>query len=294
MKVLVAAFEDRQVAENFSASSKISDDLVFACFDESVAEEGKKFFKEVYLIKAGSYDPSVYSEALKELYNEVSAEAVLMESSAKGVAVASMLSAKLGVRCVSDVKVIEDGYVRRSALGAAEAKVKVDFPIILCVKPGSFEKAEGKESGEIKVVEKSFESKVNLVEFKEKEKGVDISEAEVVVCAGRGVKKKEDLAMLEELAKLLNGAVGVSRPLSADLKWMPNWVGMSGIAVKPKLYIGVGVSGQIQHVAGIRDSKIIVAINNDPKAPIFENADYGIVGDLYEVVPKLIEKLKQS
>ncbi len=290
--ILVVAFDKKQVSENFSAASKLSNEMVFACFDESVAEEAKKYFKEVYLIKAGSFDPFAYSEALKDLYNDVGADSVVVESSGRGVAVASMLSAKLGIRCVSDVKAIEDGYVKRSALGAAEAKVKLEKPFILCVKPGSFERVEGTESGEVKEVERSYESRVSLVEFKEKEKGVDISEAEVVVCAGRGVKKKEDLSMLEELAKLLNGAVGVSRPLSADLKWMPNWVGMSGITVKPKLYIGVGVSGQIQHVAGIRDSKIIVAINNDPKAPIFENADYGIVGDLYEVVPKLIEKLK--
>ena len=290
--ILVSAFEAKQVAENCSAASKLSNDLAFACFDESVAEEAKKYFKEVYLIKAGSFDPFAYSEALKEIYVEKGAEAVLMESSAKGVAVASMLSAKLGIRCVSDVKAIEDGFVKRSALGAAEAKVRIAKPFVLCIKPGSFEKAEGKENGEVKTIEKSYESKITLKEFREREKGADISEAEVVVCAGRGVKKKEDLAMLEELAKLLNGAVGVSRPLSADLKWMPNWIGMSGITVKPKLYVGVGVSGQIQHVAGIRDSKIIVAINSDPKAPIFENADYGIVGDLYEVLPKLIEKLR--
>ena len=132
-----------------------------------------------------------------------------------------------------------------------------------------------------------------IVEVKKKEIGVKLEEAEVVVVAGRGVKKKEDLAMLEELAKLLGGVVGCTRPLAADLKWFPIWVGMSGVTIKPKLYIGVGVSGQVQHVAGIRDSKVIVAINIDPNAPIFEHVDYGIVGDLYKVVPKLIEELKK-
>ncbi len=292
MKVLVSSFDQKLVPECFSAASKISGDLAFACFDEGVAEESRKFFNEVYLLNAGDFDPSAYSDALSELAKELGVEAVVMESTSKGVSVASMLSVKLGFPCVTEVKQIEGDRVKRTALGAAEATIKVEFPAILCVKPGSFERVEGTANGEIKSVEKSFERKISLVEFREREKGVDVSEAEVVVCAGRGVKKKEDLGMLEELAKLLNGAVGVSRPLSADLKWMPNWIGMSGVTVKPKLYLGVGVSGQIQHIAGIRDSKIIVAINTDPNAPIFENADYGIVGDLYQVVPKLIEKLK--
>ena len=99
--------------------------------------------------------------------------------------------------------------------------------------------------------------------------------------------------MLEELAKELNGVVGCSRPLSADYGWFPVWVGLSGVKVKPKVYFAVGISGAIQHVAGIVDSKIIVAINNDENAPIFEVCDYGIVGDLYQVVPKLIEMIRK-
>jgi electron transfer flavoprotein alpha subunit len=123
---------------------------------------------------------------------------------------------------------------------------------------------------------------------------VDITEAKIIVCVGRGVEKKEDVELARELAQVLGGEVACSRPVAEELRWLPEevYLGISGKKVKPDLYVGVGVSGQIQHVTGIRDSKVIFAINKDENAPIFEAADYGIVGDLYQVVPKLIQELK--
>ncbi|MGA2028435.1 MAG: electron transfer flavoprotein subunit alpha/FixB family protein, partial [Syntrophobacteraceae bacterium] len=125
---------------------------------------------------------------------------------------------------------------------------------------------------------------------------VDITEAKIIVSVGRGFEKKEDLKLARDLADVLGGEVGCSRPIAEELRWLPEdvYMGISGKKVKPDLYIGVGVSGQIQHVTGIRDSKIIFAINRDESAPIFEAADYGIVGDLYQVVPILIEELKKA
>jgi electron transfer flavoprotein alpha subunit len=120
-----------------------------------------------------------------------------------------------------------------------------------------------------------------------------IEEAKVIISCGRGLTKKEDKIMLDELASVLCGQVGCTRPLAEDRKWFTEWVGLSGHKVKPKLYIACGISGVIQHVAGIRDSKVIVAINKDPEAPIFEIADYGVVGDLYEMLPALKDALKK-
>ena len=123
---------------------------------------------------------------------------------------------------------------------------------------------------------------------------VRIEEADYIVTGGRGLEKKDDIALLEDLAKTLGGQVGFSRPLVEDRKWFTDWIGLSGHKVKPKLYVACGVSGVIQHVAGIRDSKIIVAINKDAEAPIFEIADYGVVGNLYDIVPALTDALKKQ
>jgi electron transfer flavoprotein alpha subunit len=121
-----------------------------------------------------------------------------------------------------------------------------------------------------------------------------VEEAQVIVSCGRGLEKKEDRALLEELSQVLCGQVGCSRPLAEDRKWFSEWIGLSGHKVKPKLYIACGISGVIQHVAGIRDAKVIVAINKDEQAPIFEIADYGVVGNLYEILPALKEAIKKQ
>lgn len=135
--------------------------------------------------------------------------------------------------------------------------------------------------------------KIEIVEVKRKELGaVPLESAEVIVSAGRGLRRKEDCKILEDLANILGGVVSCSRPVAADLKWFNEWVGLSGHKVKPKLYVAVGISGAIQHLAGIQGAKIVIAINKDSEAPIMKSSDYGVAGDLYEIIPKLIEKLR--
>ncbi len=128
---------------------------------------------------------------------------------------------------------------------------------------------------------------------------VELEKAEAIVAVGRGLKRKEDIVMIEALAKAVGGEVGSSRPLSEDLKWLPEsrQVGLSGHKVQPKLYIACGISGQMQHIAGMLNSKVVVAINTDAKAPIFEQSDYGVVADMYKFLPALtasIQKLKRK
>jgi electron transfer flavoprotein alpha subunit len=147
----------------------------------------------------------------------------------------------------------------------------------------------------VKLDAKVEPSRVEVVERKPLETSSErVEEAEVIVSCGRGLEKKDDVALLKQVADVVGGQVGCSRPLVEDRKWFSEWIGLSGHKVKPKLYIASGVSGVIQHVAGIRDAKIIVAINKDPEAPIFEIADYGVVGDLYEVLPALKDALKKQ
>lgn len=171
-------------------------------------------------------------------------------------------------------------------------------PAMATVAVGAFEPAKlvtNKKKNVIRKVNNIPYSEISIVErvVKQSEE-VAIRDAKVIVCVGRGVKKKEDIELARELAQILGGALACSRPVAIDLKWMPEdmYVGISGIKIKPDLYIGIGVSGQSQHVCGICDSKVIVAINRDAEAPFFEAADYGIVGDLYEVIPALINEIK--
>jgi electron transfer flavoprotein alpha subunit len=250
------------------------------------------------------FQAEAYLGVLHSLTANYKPNILLIGSTKNGKPFAARLATRLETGCVPDcgrLSVDEKGRLigERITYGG-NAVAKVTFrskPQIATVPARAFEKLEPQDrSGEVtKLDVKIEEPKTEVVETKPLEtSSVNIEEAEVIVSCGRGLEKKEDKALLEDLAKILGGQVGNSRPLAEDRKWFTEWVGLSGHKVKPKLYVACGISGVIQHVAGIRDSKIIVAINNDPEAPIFEVGDYGVVGDLYEVLPALTEALKKQ
>lgn len=241
--------------------------------------------------------------ALTYLVRQYKPEVFLFGSTRKGKEFASRLAARLETGCVPDCTHLSIDDNRRLLMGRVVYggnAVATQFcrvnPQIATVPPRVFEKPLYKEGeGEvIKVETKLEEPRTEVVEVKEIEAPkVKIEEAKVVVAGGRGIEKKEDFKILDELAETLGGQVAYTRPLCEDRKWFTDWVGLSGHTIKPALYIGCGISGVIQHVAGIRDSKIIVAINKDPEAPLFEITDYMVVGDLYEIVPALAAALKK-
>lgn len=246
-----------------------------------------------------------YVSVLTNVMLDRKPDVVLFGSTKNGKVVAGRVATRLEVGCVPDCYRLsideQKRLVGERITYGGNASAKITFkskPQIVTVPSRAFEKPElGDHKGEIvKLDVKDIDSaKTEVVEVKPLEtSSVRIEDASVVVSCGRGLEKKEDRVLLDDLAGVLGGQVGSSRPLAEDRKWFGDWVGLSGHKVKPKLYVACGISGVIQHVAGIRDAKVIVAINKDPEAPIFEVSDYGVVGNLYEVLPALKEAIKKQ
>ena len=249
------------------------------------------------------FDVINYKQNMVNLIREEKPEIVLIGATPLGRSLAPRIAAALKTGLTADcidLQLDENGeliQVRPAFTGNLIAHIKTSTrPVMTTVRYKVFKARERDLTRKGDIVEKEVEivkdAGVRVVR-KEPVEVVNISDAEIIVSGGRGLKKPEDLKILGELANLLGGVVGASRPL-VDEGWISkdHQVGFSGNIVRPKLYLACGISGSPQHLAGMRDSEIIVAINIDPSAPIFNVADYGIVGDLYEIIPKLIEKLK--
>ncbi|MFZ9695504.1 MAG: electron transfer flavoprotein subunit alpha/FixB family protein, partial [Chitinophagaceae bacterium] len=219
-----------------------------------------------------------------------------------GKAIAPVLAAKLRAGLVSGVVSLpnlEQGFVvKRSVFsGKAFANVAIKAAIkIISLNPNSY-KINPKVQQEAEVEVSSIQlpaSRIKVTQTQKSSGDLLLTEAEKVVSAGRGMKGPENWGMVEELANSLGAALACSRPV-ADAHWRPHHehVGQTGIAIAPNLYIAIGISGAIQHLAGVNRSKVIVVINKDPEAPFFKAADYGIVGDAFEVLPKITEAVKK-
>lgn len=273
----------------------VSDDLSFL---------GKYGVKKVYQVNNESLnhlDSQLITNVLAEAANQTGAKIIVFSNNITGKAVAPRLSAKLKAGLVSGAIALPDtgnGFsVKKTVFsGKAFANISINSDIkIISLNPNSYHVAEGSGTAEVLTLNVTVENpKIKTVSTTKASGEVPLTEADIVVSGGRGLKGPENWGMIEELAKLLGAATACSRPV-ADAHWRPHneHVGQTGIAIAPNLYIAIGISGAIQHLAGVNRSKTIVVINKDPEAPFFKAADYGIVGDAFEVVPKVIEAVKK-
>jgi electron transfer flavoprotein alpha subunit len=250
--------------------------------------------------KLVDFQPTLIAEAIQKSVDENNASIVIFSHDLSGKSIAPILAAKMSAGIVTgaiDLPKTDGDFIVKKAVfsGKAYAHVKINTDKkIICVTPNALEKKEFNKTATVE--SKSFDlcdSRLKVLEQKIESTDVPLTEAELVVSAGRGLKGPENWGIIEDLAKALGAATACSRPVS-DMDWRPHHehVGQTGVAIRPNLYIAIGISGAIQHLAGVNQSKVIVAINTDPEAPFFKAADYGIVGDAFDVVPKLVEAAK--
>ena len=254
-----------------------------------------------------TFQVDTYTDALTALITEHKPDVLLIGATRSGLEFAPRLAERLKTGCVTEATKLEPDAEKthvlmdRITLGGnlVETHISRSKPQIATIPKGLFSPLAAEESrkGEVMRVEPKIKPpSTRLIETKPKTaKGVKLVDAPVIVSFGRGVRKKEDITLIEQFAQAVGGVIGCSRPIAEDLGWLPEeqYIGLSGQKVSPKLYFALGISGQIQHLTGIRNSRIIVAVNNDPKAPIFEFSDYGIVADLYQAIPAFTDAVRQ-
>ncbi len=254
--------------------------------------------------KLAQYSSDGYSQAVLAVIEQEDPEAIVFGHTALGKDLSPKVASKLDSGLISDVVNVEVTggnvvFTRPIYSGKAfEKKIVTNGLIFATVRPNNIAALEKDESrsGDVSKVDVDIKDLRTIIKevVKKTSEGVDLSEAKVVVAGGRGLKSAENFKMLEELADVLGGAVGASRgACDAGYCDYSLQIGQTGKVVTPDLYIAIGISGAIQHLAGMSNSKVIVAINKDPEANIFKVADYGIVGDLFEVVPQLTEEFKK-
>jgi electron transfer flavoprotein alpha subunit len=302
--------------EAIAAAQSMAGDLglkvgaVISCDkDCAIAEEIAKYDIEKVIIakneKLGTYTPDGYTDAWAEIVKKENPAYVVMAHSYQVRDFCPKLAARFGKEMVGDcIRYVNNAgqlvFTRRIFLGKLDADVTIkgEAPYFVTFQSGAFrgdDAASGSASVETVDVEIGEIRMTPEEPFQEAKASVDLSKSEVIVAVGRGIKSEENIALAQELADVLGADLAASRPI-CDSEWLPidRQIGSSGQTVAPKLYVALGISGAIQHIVGMKNSGTIVAINKDSEAPIFDLADYGIAGDLFEAVPAIIEEIKKG
>ena len=306
------SFEALVAAQQIAAATgdKISAVVLGKGVDGVAAEVAGKQLEVVYTVeddKLAEYTPDGYVGALKQVVERLDPRYVIFSHTYRVRDFAPRLAAALGKAFVTDcIGCRVDGsdvvFTRQIFQGkiATDVRASAAPPILASFQAGAY-RADKAEAGtaEVKPLEVNLSDVVIRSKpeekFQEAKQAVDLTQAPLIVSVGRGIKSQENIAIVQELAKALGAEIAASRPI-CDNEWLPmdRQIGSSGQTVAPKLYLAVGISGAIQHVVGMKNSQTIVAINKDPEAPIFDIADYGVVGDLFEIVPALTAEVKKA
>ncbi len=307
-KVKKNAWEAAAYASTLAASK--GTEAVALVLGEVVADElaaiGKTGVKKVLHVndaRLNNMTSRAYTKCITEAATGQNADFVVISHSSAGKTIAPRVAVRMDASLIPAISSQPDEngcYTKAMFSGKAYGSIKAESgKVVVTINPNATSFTIGEGSADVKSLsielgDGDFDYVVKEV-INEAKDMVPLPEAEVVVSAGRGLKGPENWGMVEELAKELDATTACSRPV-ADIGWRPHHehVGQTGIAIKPNLYIAIGISGAIQHLAGVNQSKCIVVINKDPEAPFFKAADYGIVGDAFEVVPKLIEAVRNS
>jgi len=253
------------------------------------------------------FHSETYQAVLAELWSQGPPLAALIGHTAQGMELTPALSVALNIPLITDcldVSISQESLrcVRQIYNGKIQSVTVTTSgpPFLVTCRPGSWAwPSPPAPPGQLKVLGLSLPEEPDYKHFiqylYQENEAVDITQADILVSIGRGIEAVENISLAQELADLLGGVVSCSRPV-ADWKWLPKGrqVGCSGKTVRPKIYLALGISGAFQHQIGMKGSETIIAVNKDPKAPIFQVADYGIIGDLFQVVPALIEKIKEN
>lgn len=278
--------------------------VVLGSVTDDLTTLGKYGVKKIHHVANDSLnqlDAQVYTKVIAQVAEAIGATVIVFSNNVDGKAIAPRLSVRLKAGLVSGAVALPDtgnGFVVKKNVfsGKAFANISVNTKVkIIALSPNAYKIVAGEGTAEIAAFNAMVDTpKVKVTDTIKASGEVPLTEAEIVVSAGRGLKGPENWGMVEELAKVLHAATACSRPV-ADAHWRPHneHVGQTGFAIAPNLYIAIGISGAIQHLAGVNRSKVIVVINKDPEAPFFKAADYGIVGDAFEIVPKMTEAIKK-
>ncbi len=297
--------------EALSYGAKLAEQLGLAAealapgtINDDLAALGKHGVKKVYHVKKEAldvFDAQLYTRVIADAVKATGAKILVLAHNNTGRAIAARLSVRLKAAMVPAAVSLPDtsnGFVVKKVVfsGKAFANVSLNTDIkIISLNMNAFKIATGDGTAEVSELNIPADAaKVKVVATNKVKGEIPLTEATRVVSGGRGLKGPENWGLVENLAKALDAALACSRPV-ADAGWRPHHehVGQTGIAIAPDLYVAVGISGAIQHLAGVNRSKVMVVINKDPEAPFFKAADYGVVGDVFEVLPKLTEEVKK-